>query len=244
VLADDVLSEAGAAAEAVLAEAAGRLNLTADLASQDFKLLLPDGRAVGGTVSGLNGDVLQSVGYSRLGPKHRLAAWVRVLVLTAAHPERPFEAITIGRRRGDANWRLTVSLARIPPLGSTEEERRTVAFHNLLELIDLFDRGMREPPPLACGASAAFAAAKLAGRNGATAAGKVWESGWNWDREDKDLEHQLLLGGVLTMDDILAAPPRPDEDGEGWSSGDTTRFGRWALRLWTGLLGVEELTDR
>jgi exodeoxyribonuclease V gamma subunit len=37
-------------------------------------------------VPGVVGDVLRTVIYSRVGPKHRLAAWVRLLALTAAHP--------------------------------------------------------------------------------------------------------------------------------------------------------------
>ena len=40
------------------------------------------------------------------------------------------------------------------------------------------------------------------------------------------------------------APPAPGESGDGWAGGETTRFGRFALRLWTGLLAAEEVRDR
>ena len=38
--------------------------------------------------------------WSRLGPKHRLAAWVHLLALTAAQPERAWHARCIGRGPG------------------------------------------------------------------------------------------------------------------------------------------------
>ena len=58
---------------------------------------LPGGIRLTGTVVGIHGKVLLSVSYSRLGPRQRIAAWVRLLALSAAHPEIPFEAVTIGR---------------------------------------------------------------------------------------------------------------------------------------------------
>ncbi len=103
---------------------------------------------------------------------------------------------------------------------------------------------MREPLPLACMASAAYAAATHEGADADKAARKEWESGWSFPREDAEPEHQLVLGGVLSFDERAGEPPRPDESGEGWAETETTRFGRYALRLWDGLLQTEAVFER
>src|SRR5207248_312289 len=56
----------------------------------DVRVTLHDGRLLSGTVAGLRGDTLLTTTYSRVGPKHRLAAWVRLLSLTATRPQQPF----------------------------------------------------------------------------------------------------------------------------------------------------------
>jgi exodeoxyribonuclease V gamma subunit len=208
--------------------------------SLDVKVALPggaNGRTLSGTVPNVSGDVLHTVTYSRVNPRHRLAMWVRLLALTAAHPERPFQAVTIGRVTSDARNEGDVTIARIPPLGDT-------ALAHLTTLVDLYDRGMREPLPIACVSSAAYARAAEDGKNAAAAARKEWQSQWSFDKEDKDLEHQLVLGGVRTFDDLLTAGPRTDEEGDGWDPSDPTRFGRYARRLWAGLLSVETMEHR
>ena len=209
-------------------------------ASIDVRVLLPDRRYLTGTVPGVTGDVLRAVSYSRLSAKHRLAAWVRLLALTAAYPERPFTAATIGRGEG----RGLVAVARIRPLGPDPAARREAALAELTTFVDLYDRGMREPLPLYCMASAAYAEAAAAGADATAAAGKAWTSEWNRDKEDREPEHQLVLGGVRRFDDLLDEPPGSDEEGEGWEVTETTRLGRLARRMWAGLLAHEEVETR
>jgi exodeoxyribonuclease V gamma subunit len=180
---------------------------------------------------------VRTVTYSRLAPKHRLTAWVRLLALTAAHPERAFAAATVGRGPG----RAPVAVARIAPLAADAAGRRAAALAELAVLVDLYDRGMREPLPLPCATAAAYAEAIATGADPRAAAGRAWTTEWNYEKEDMEPEHQLVLGGVASLDDLLAPPPRPQER---WAPEETTRLGSLARRLWDGLLAREEIAYR
>ena len=96
---------------------------------------------------------------------------------------------------------------------------------------------------MACEASAAYAQARAAGKDPEKAGEGAWESAWNFDKEDKDEEHRLVWGGVRSFDDFLEKPPRADESGDGWSAAETSRFGRYAERLWRGPLAHEVIED-
>jgi exodeoxyribonuclease V gamma subunit len=205
--------------------------------SVDVRVALADGRGLGGTVAGVCGDVLRTVTYSRLSARHRLAVWVRLLALTAAHPERPFEAVTVGRARSGAPNGARITVSRIRPVGA---ERARVG---LERLVDLWDRGLREPLPIACGTSAAYAAARETDADAEKAAREAWESGWAFPKEDAEPDHLLVFGGKLTLDELMADPPGAGEAGVGWDDAEPSRFGRLARRLWSGLLVSEELTD-
>jgi exodeoxyribonuclease V gamma subunit len=198
---------------------------TAAAGSVDVKVALAGGRALSGTVAGVSGDVLRTVTYSRVNARHRLAAWVRLLALAAGEPGRPVEAVTIGKARADAE-RGRVTVARLRRPDDPVRELQT--------LVDLYDRGMREPLPLACLSSAAYV------QYGEAAARAAWESGWNRPGEDAEPEHVLALGGNRSFAELLAERPRPGEDFE---PAEPTRFGRFARRLWSGLLAHERLEE-
>jgi exodeoxyribonuclease V gamma subunit len=197
-----------------------------DPRSADVRIELGDGRILSGTVAGLHGDLLRTVVYSRVSPRHRIALWVRWLALAAADPGRPLEAVLVGRAPRGADGEVTI--ARFPP-GSVDPRRE------LDVLLDLHARGLREPLPLGCLSSAAYV------RGGAAAACREWESEWGFDKEDREPEHQLAFGRVLSFEDLVSVAPRPGED---WDPAETTRFGRLARRLWSGLLAAEELVQR
>ena len=231
--------------QAIVQQMAGAAQALGDCEprSLDVNLLLADGRTLAGTVPGVCGETIRKVSYSRVRPKDRLAAWVRLLALTAARPERPFETAVIGRARSAARH-AQVTLARIPVLAEDPAERAERALSELATLVDLYDRGMREPLPLACRSSAAYAHAATAGDDPQDAARGVWETTFGYNREDREPEHVLVYGGAITLPDLLDEAPRADETRAGWDQSEPTRFGRYARRLWDGLLAREEIRDR
>jgi exodeoxyribonuclease V gamma subunit len=206
----------------------------------DVRVQLGDGRLLNGTVTGIGGDVLLSTTYSRIAAKHRLAAWTRLLAIAATHPERALSAATVGRSGGQDDVRIAV----LAPLADQSAARAEIASLQLNRLIDLYDRGMREPLPIFCQTSAAYAEAAARGQDPLHDAATEWKSGWNYDREDRELEHLLVLGGELTLDQLLAIAPAIDESGDGWEQAEESRLGRLARRLWDGLLTFEQVSAR
>ncbi len=220
-----------------LADAARRHGGTGPATSLDVNLRLSDGRTLAGTVPGVHGDTIRRAAYSRVRPRDRLAAWVRLLALTAARPGGAYRSAVIGRARQGV-WKAETTVARIPPLGAEE------ALGQLAIIVDLYDRGMRELVPLACQASAAYAYAAGRGDDALAAALAVWETTFGYDKEDREPEHLLAYGGALPFAELTAQAPRADESGDTWTESEESRFGRYARRLWDGLLSHEELRDQ
>jgi exodeoxyribonuclease V gamma subunit len=179
--------------------------------------------------------------FSRLNSRLRLAAWVNLLALSAAHPEIPFEAVTVARARGQGG----AAVARIPSLGPNPEQRRERAMQELTVLVYLRLRGLREPLPLPSQSAAAYASARLGGRADVESAVKLaaaeWESGFDRPRENREPEHQLVFGGEVPIAELTRSGPAGDERGPAWPADEPSRFGRYAVRLWTPLLAREIL---
>jgi exodeoxyribonuclease V gamma subunit len=240
VLGLPVITELSPIVTGIVAEADLRAPGGADAEPVDVRVRLADGRLLHGTVSGVCGDVLLTATFSRVSAKQRLAAWARLLALTATWPERPFSAVTVGRGSG----RDDVRSVCIAPLAATTKERAAVAGRELAALIDLYDRGLREPLPLFAKTSAAYAEAVRAGQDPVAAAADEWATVFGFDREDREAEHQLVFGGVLELAELMEAAPASDEVGEGWAEAEPSRLGRLALRLWSELLDREESWSR
>lgn len=236
------LDELVSLVDAVMHAARAAIDLGAEQHTVDVRIPLAGERFLRGTISGLEGDVVRHVEFSRVKPEHRLGAWVRVLVLTAAFPGRAFSAVTVGRARSGTPRRRHVTVARVapPPALTTAGAREDWALEELGKLVDLYDRGMREPLPLYCETSAALAAPPApSARRRADAA---WTSTFNRPREDREEEHVLVLGQGRAFADLLAESPHDDED---WLPDEyTSRLERYAHRLWDGLLAAEEVSDQ
>ncbi|HET9094597.1 MAG TPA: exodeoxyribonuclease V subunit gamma [Solirubrobacteraceae bacterium] len=168
--------------------------------SEQTNITLPGGLRLTGTVGGVHGHVLLAAGYSRLGPRQRLATWIRLLALTAANPEIPFEAVTIGRGAEPGS----VQVIRIPQLGSTAGVRAGTALAELGPLTALRAEGLRAPLPVPCRTGHAYAEAALqTGEDPVAAALRRWRSGWYNDRliqgEEEEPEHRLAIGQELDV---------------------------------------------
>jgi len=197
----------------------------------DVDVDLGGGRRLTGTVGSVHGNRIVSVSYSSLAAKHRLRSWVDALALSVGHPDRSWTAHALGRRgRNTAH-------AVVGPLDHRAQEW-------LRDLVDLYDRGMREPLPMPVKTSCAYAeAAHLQQRSGSGSPLERAKREWETDRfsahgikgEDGDPAHVQVYGEGAPIGCLLT-PPRDDEQ---WNT-EPHRLGRLAVRLWQPLLDGAE----
>lgn len=238
-LARPVLDEVSEAVERIVAAVNDRVP-EASRETLDVGVALSDDRGLGGSISGISGDTLLQVSFSRLKARERLSAWVKMLVLTAARPDVAWRAITFAKAsKGD-----DCAVATVASDASTAAAREEWARGHLEVLVDLYERGMREPLPLYCSTSAAYAAAAAAGDDEPLeAARSAWDGSYVVPGEKNDDEHRLIFGRVSELEELLVAKPAADEGGAGWSLDEDTRFGRCSRRLWDGLLAHEQIDE-
>jgi len=243
-LAEPALAEVCPTVDALVAAVLALSGAARPPRSMEINLRLADGRLLIGTVPGVRGATIVRCLYSKLAPKHRLAAWVQFLALSAARPELAVAAVTVGR--GRKKWRgpQPIRLSAFEPLADEPDQRQRAALAHLRVVVDLYDRGMCEPLPLYCDTSAAWAQARHDGVDPMEMARGPWTSTYEIPSEDQQPEHVMVLGEVSAFDALHAQAPRPDECGPGWRESEPTRFGRLARRLWDGPLDLERWQEQ
>jgi exodeoxyribonuclease V gamma subunit len=192
----------------------------------DVVVDLSGGRQLRGTVGGLHEEYLVAVSYSKLGPAARLRAWLSMLALSAGHPDKPWGAATVGR--GD---RGRPQCATLTPI------KAQAALPVLQQLVELYDKGLREPLPMPVKSAAEYAAHRLRGAEVDDAeyrARMKWATG-SFPGEDDDAAHAQVWGRRAPFETLLTATP-PDET---WG-GEPHRFGELAVRMWFPLLDHEK----
>ncbi|MEP9362676.1 exodeoxyribonuclease V subunit gamma [Nocardioides sp. CN2-186] len=163
---------------------------TGDRRSVDVDVDLGDGRRLTGTVPGVYGNRVVSLGYSRLNARQRLQTWVDLLALTASHPDQHWTAHAIGKDRAGPKRALSGPI-----------DHRAVAW--LRDLADLRELGLSRPlaVPVKTGAAWAEAHAReLMGQDTppVEAARREWETDPHHqlgiEGEDADPYHQRVFG--------------------------------------------------
>jgi exodeoxyribonuclease V gamma subunit len=199
--------------------------------SLDVDIPLADGTRLAGTVSDVRGDTVLALTYSRLAARPRLLAWIDLVVLTVARPERTWNAVAFGRARG----RNRVQRSIFGPLTPD------VAAAALDELVALYRAGLQSPLPLPLKTAATYADRRLGADVTVARAGAAgeWEEG-RFPGERDEPVHQLLYGRGAELTVLTDQVPLPDEAGPGWPVDETDRFGLLARRLWGRLLEAEQ----
>jgi exodeoxyribonuclease V gamma subunit len=190
--------------------------------AHDVDVDLGGGRRLTGTVTPVFGERTVSVTYSKLAPRHVLASWIGLVALVAEKPDGDWSALCIGR--GTSKNRIAQRLFTAPP--------DPIAV--LRDLVSLYDAGRREPLPLPLKTSYAWAEARRDGDDPHGAAEDKWKGTNFYPGEDENAPHVRVWGDHAPLQTLLGAPP-PGEQ----TTGESTRLGALAARLWLPLLAAE-----
>ena len=218
-----IARESGKIANQLAASAFGYRGGAESSVDLDLGLDLDPGpdRRLTGTVTPVYGARYVAVGYSKLGPKNLLQAWIRLLALYAADPGTEWTAVCIGRRgRSGVDVRA---------FGRPDRP----AAELLSELVAIYDAGLREPLPIPLKASYAWAEARKTRDDPMREAQFIWASG-NFAENSEDAHARAWGQGAPLR--ALLAPPRPEEE----IRGESTRLGALAARIWAPLLAAEQ----
>lgn len=197
-------------------------------------------REVVGTVGDIHGHRHVVRSFSKIKAKSIIAAWVRLLALTATQPDHPWEAYVAGRHEQKQGWRNPAHIVHFPPLGDTPATRGQRAIDLLNDLVALHDDGLREPLVAPALTAAAYAIERVLRRQPPDLADDAAAPRWDHDDHSFDNEadnpaHLLLFGDAVGYDVLRRQPPR-DTDTRPGHEPEPHRFGGLAMRLWAPVL--------
>lgn len=194
----------------------------------DVSVEIGSGRRVTGTVTGIFGDTIARTSYSRLAPKHRIAAWVRTLAVAAHDGSRPWNAVTTGRGIGHSPLRSTITAP-------------ADALTRLAELVELRDEGLNSPLPFAPIASSVYAERRFGGATASDAwtdADDKW-SGKFGDHTDRSIVY--LLGESSPLSALTHGGWNQPRGAIAGSDQEKTVFETLARAVWLPILSSEEV---
>ncbi len=223
---------AGALAQAPLAETVGRVSQIIELAVEsgfeprEFRQHMGTVTGRFGTLSGsvsadFDSAMVSTVTSARLKGKHRLAMYIKLLFLTALHPERSWRGLLVGVSKG----RNRPEAVTIGPLPGDGESRLLEARERLSDLVSIRSEGVLRALPIFAETSYTWATTRLARREIDT--GFAWvPSPFRFGTEGDDPYHRMIFPALVEVDDLL--------EGE---------FPVYAARIWgpiVPLLGIPQ----
>ncbi|MCD6638538.1 MAG: exodeoxyribonuclease V subunit gamma, partial [Nocardioides sp.] len=186
-------------------------------------------RRVTGTIDDLFAHQQVTVTYSTLGPRQRIRGWIDALALACGHPDHNWTIQSVGNQRSGAQR------AQVAPVPEPQ------AREWLRDLVDVYERGLREPLPIPVRTAEAWAGEHELALRGGNAlpdlrARKKWETprfnDAGFPGDDADAWHVRAWGPEPPYA-ALAAPLRPDE---AETAQGPHRLAHYAWRIWGPLL--------
>ncbi len=169
--------------------------------SVDVDVDLGDGRRLTGTVTGVWGQRVVRLGYSRLGPRQRLSTWVDLLALSATYPDEHWTGHAIGRSKAGPGRALSGPLDhRAPEL--------------LRDLVAMHDLGLAMPMPAPVKTACAWAEAHARELRGDDlspdrAAAREWvtdpDNRFGITGEDDEAAHRQVYGDRAPLQRLVDA---------------------------------------
>lgn len=187
---------------------------------------------VHGDVAPVRANVLTRITPSRWKAEHLLSAWVRLAALTVHDPGTAWSAVLVtgSEKNSGSSFKVKTQCLRFH-----DPDHARLA---LEVAVDLHRRAQRSPVP------ALAATTYLLAHRGVSEARTEWSKTLGNGRlaGDGHDDWLTLVFESTDLDDVLALPPAPDEQGAGWGD-QPARIQRWAHRIWRTLESTIEPLD-